>query len=86
MSFYKGDRGEKIRRIWMAGSAGEKALRDWLAQNGYPEVSLTVFTYLSHYEPAREKFLHAHTATKRRKPSSGKSSKPAAGKSSPPVA
>ncbi len=66
MSFYKGKRGETIRRLWTADQAGEKNLRDWLAQNGYPQVSLTVFTYLAHYETARGKFLRAHVAGKRK--------------------
>lgn len=67
MSFHQGKRGEKIRRLWVADKNGEKDLRDWLAQNGFPQLSLTIFTYLAHYEQARAKFLRAHTARKRKK-------------------
>ena len=78
MSFYKGKRGEKIRQLWTSDREGEKALRDWLAQNGFSQVSLTIFTYLGHYEQARGHFLRAHAAGKRKKSPAEGGSKPAA--------
>lgn len=79
MSFYKGKRSEKIRQLWMTDKQNEQALRQWLAQNGYAQVSLTIFTFLSHYEPVRKKFLRFH-ATARRKKSPPDGSEPRAAK------
>jgi MinD-like ATPase involved in chromosome partitioning or flagellar assembly len=60
MSYYKSQRGDKIRKYWQKSPKNAAALRDWMRANGLKDdISMTVFCRLEQHEEKRDAFLNS---------------------------